>query len=213
LQEKEFERVGDDRSRTVDVRVIAATNKDLEKAVEAGEFREDLYYRLGVFPVEVPPLRKRGDDVVMLAVHILEQVCRDFGRECPNLTQKQVDALRRYAWPGNIRELKNVIERAVILSHGKHLRLDLSLTEAGLAPPEPGDNPSDMSSDRTYLTDEQMKRRIRANLVAALEAADWRISGDGGAAEMLGIKASTLTDRMRSMQIKKPAVSGNLTRE
>ena len=213
LQEKEFERVGDDRSRTVDVRVIAATNKDLEKAVEAGEFREDLYYRLGVFPVEVPPLRKRGDDVVMLAVHILEQVCRDFGRDCPNLTQKQVDALRRYAWPGNIRELKNVIERAVILSQGKNLRLDLSLTEAGLAPPEPGDNPSDMSSDRTYLTDEQMKRRIRANLVAALEAADWRISGDGGAAEILGIKASTLTDRMRSMQIKKPALSASLSRE
>jgi len=212
LQEKEFERVGDDRSRTVDVRVIAATNKDLEKAVEVGEFREDLYYRLGVFPVEVPPLRKRGDDVVMLAVHILEQVCRDFGRECPNLTQKQVDALRRYAWPGNIRELKNVIERAVILSQGKHLRLDLSLTEAGLQPPAPGDNPSDVSSERTYLTDEQMKRRIRANLLAALEAADWRISGDDGAAELLGVKPSTLTDRMRSMKIKKPSATGSRSR-
>jgi PAS domain S-box-containing protein len=205
LQEKEFERVGEDRSRTVDVRVIAATNKDLEKAVEAGEFREDLYYRLGVFPVEVPPLRKRGDDVVMLALHILEQVCRDFGRECPNLTQKQVDALRRYSWPGNIRELKNVIERAVILSQGKHLRLDLSLTEAGLQPPAPDDHPSDISSEQTYLTDEQMKSRVRANLVAALDAANWRISGDGGAAEMLGIKPSTLTDRMRSMKIRKAA--------
>lgn len=204
LQEKEFERVGEDRSRTVDVRVIAATNKDLEKAVEAGEFREDLYYRLGVFPVEVPPLRKRGDDVVMLALHILEQVCRDFGRECPNLTQKQVDALRRYSWPGNIRELKNVIERAVILSQGKHLRLDLSLTEAGLEPPALDDQPSGVSSEQTYLTDEQMKRRARANLVAALDAANWRISGDGGAAELLGIKPSTLTDRMRSMKIKKP---------
>ncbi|MDH3509327.1 MAG: sigma 54-interacting transcriptional regulator [Gammaproteobacteria bacterium] len=205
LQEKEFERVGEDRSRTVDVRVVAATNRDLEKAVEAGEFREDLYYRLGVFPVEVPPLRRRGDDVVMLAVHILEQVCRDFGRECPSLTQKQVDALKRYSWPGNIRELKNVIERAVILSAGKHLRLDLSLTEAGLQPPASDDHPSDISSERTYLTDEQMKSRARANLVAALEAANWRISGDGGAAELLGIKPSTLTDRMRSMQIKKPA--------
>jgi PAS domain S-box-containing protein len=204
LQEKEFERVGEDRSRTVDVRVIAATNKDLEKAVEAGEFREDLYYRLGVFPVEVPPLRKRGDDVVMLALHILEQVCRDFGRECPNLTQKQVDALRRYSWPGNIRELKNVIERAVILSQGKHLRLDLSLTDAGLEPPALDDQPSGVSSEQTYLTDEQMKRRARANLVAALDAANWRISGDGGAAELLGIKPSTLTDRMRSMKIKKP---------
>jgi PAS domain S-box-containing protein len=204
LQEKEFERVGDERSKTVDVRVIAATNKDLEKAVEAGEFREDLYYRLGVFPVEVPPLRKRGDDVVMLAVHILEQVCRDFGRECPHLTQNQVDALRRYAWPGNVRELKNVIERAVILSEGKHLRLDLSLTEEGLRPPAPGDNPSDFSSERTYLTDEQMKERVRANLVAALTASNWQISGNDGAAELLGIKPSTLTDRMRSMKITKP---------
>ena len=204
LQEKEFERVGDDRSKTVDVRVIAATNKDLEKAVEAGEFREDLYYRLGVFPVEVPPLRKRGDDVVMLAVHILEQVCRDFGRECPHLTQNQVDALRRYAWPGNVRELKNVIERAVILSEGKHLRLDLSLTEEGLRPPAPGDGPSDFSSERTYLTDEQMKERVRANLVAALTAANWQISGNDGAAEFLGIKPSTLTDRIRSMKITKP---------
>jgi transcriptional regulator with GAF, ATPase, and Fis domain len=171
-----------------------------------------LYYRLGVFPVEVPPLRRRGDDVVMLAVHILEQVCRDFGRECPNLTQKQVDALKRYSWPGNIRELKNVIERAVILSDGKHLRLDLSLTEAGLQPPASDDHPSDISSERTYLTDEQMKSRVRANLVAALEAANWRISGDGGAAELLGIKPSTLTDRMRSMQINKPAADSRSTR-
>jgi DNA-binding NtrC family response regulator len=140
----------------------------------------------------------------MLAVHILEQVCRDFGRECPHLTQNQVDALKRYAWPGNVRELKNVIERAVILSEGKHLRLDLSLTEEGLRPPAPGDNPSDFSSERTYLTDEQMKERVRANLVAALTASNWQISGNDGAAEVLGIKPSTLTDRMRSMKITKP---------
>ena len=115
----------------MDVRVIAASNKDLEKAVEAGEFREDLYYRLSVFPVQVPPLRRRGDDVVQLAVHFLEQVCREFGRPCPQLTQAQADALRRYPWPGNVRELKNVIERAVILSTADNLRLDLSLPVAG----------------------------------------------------------------------------------
>jgi transcriptional regulator with GAF, ATPase, and Fis domain len=103
LQEKEFERVGEDRSRKVDVRVIAATNKDLEKAVDAGEFREDLYYRLSVFPVQVPPLRKRGDDVVMLAVHFLKQVCREFGRSDLSLSQNQVEALCRYDWPGNVR--------------------------------------------------------------------------------------------------------------
>ncbi|MDP7271645.1 MAG: sigma 54-interacting transcriptional regulator, partial [Gammaproteobacteria bacterium] len=115
LQEKEFERVGEDTTRRVDVRVIAATNRDLEKEVEAGNFREDLFYRLSVFPVQAPPLRRRGDDVLQLAVHFLEQVCRDFGRPVPTFTQRQVDAMRNYDWPGNIRELKNIIERAVIL--------------------------------------------------------------------------------------------------
>jgi PAS domain S-box-containing protein len=205
LQEKEFERVGDDRSRKVDVRVIAATNKDLEKAVEAGEFREDLYYRLSVFPVQVPPLRKRGDDVVMLAVHFLEQVCREFGRSDLSLTQNQVDALCRYDWPGNVRELKNVIERAVILSPGKVLRLDLSLRETGLGPPETDESPAVPAVDRPYLTDEEMKAKFRANLLSALNAASWRISGKEGAAERLGMKPSTLADRMRSMGLKKPA--------
>jgi PAS domain S-box-containing protein len=205
LQEKEFERVGEDRSRKVDVRVIAATNKDLEKAVEAGEFREDLYYRLSVFPVQVPPLRKRGDDVVMLAVHFLEQVCREFGRPDLSLTQNQVEALCRYDWPGNVRELKNVIERAVILSNGKVLRLDLSLRETGLGPPTPHDVPMIDSADKPYLTDQEMKAKFRENLLAALSASEWRISGQQGAAKLLGMKPSTLTDRMRSMGLKKPA--------
>ncbi len=205
LQEKEFERVGEDRSRKVDVRVIAATNKDLEQAVDAGEFREDLYYRLSVFPVQVPPLRKRGDDVVMLAVHFLEQVCREFGRTDLSLTQNQVEALCRYDWPGNVRELKNVIERAVILSPGKVLRLDLSLRETGLGPPEPNDIPIVESFDRPFLTDQEMKAKFRENLLSVLRASDWRISGKQGAAELLDMKPSTLTDRIRSMGIKKPA--------
>ncbi len=205
LQEKEFERVGEDRSRKVDVRVIAATNKDLEKAVDAGEFREDLYYRLSVFPVQVPPLRKRGDDVVMLAVHFLKQVCREFGRSDLSLSQKQVEALCRYDWPGNVRELKNVIERAVILSPGKVLRLDLSLRETGLGPPETDEVPIIVSVDRPYLTDREMKAKFRENLLSALDASEWRISGNEGAAELLGMKPSTLTDRMRSMGIKRPA--------
>jgi PAS domain S-box-containing protein len=205
LQEKEFERVGEDRSRKVDVRVIAATNKDLEKAVDAGEFREDLYYRLSVFPVQVPPLRKRGDDVVMLAVHFLKQVCREFGRSDLSLSQNQVEALCRYDWPGNVRELKNVIERAVILSPGKVLRLDLSLRETGLGPPETDEVPIIVSVDRPYLTDREMKAKFRENLLSALDASEWRISGNEGAAELLGMKPSTLTDRMRSMGIKRPA--------
>ncbi|MGI9343180.1 MAG: sigma 54-interacting transcriptional regulator [Gammaproteobacteria bacterium] len=208
LQEKEFERVGDDTSRSVDVRVIAATNKDLEKAVEAGEFREDLFYRLSVFPVEVPPLRERGDDVIMIAVEVLDQVCRDFGRAPLTFTQKQVDALRRYDWPGNVRELKNVIERAVILSDDQHLRLDLSLPEAGLASPaaeaREAPEPEAPSPSQAFLTEAEMRERTRANLVAALEAAEWRVAGARGAARLLGIKPSTLTDRMRSLGIERP---------
>ncbi|MCC7329788.1 MAG: sigma 54-interacting transcriptional regulator [Gammaproteobacteria bacterium] len=206
LQEREFERVGDDRTRKVDVRVIAATNKDLEKAVEAGEFREDLYYRLGVFPVQVPPLRKRGEDVVQLAQHFLGQVSRQFGRPVPQLTGDQVEALRRYDWPGNVRELKNVIERAVILSRGDKLRLDLSLPEAGAlpapaAPPASGPGPLPAPD---ILTEAAMRELQRRNLVAALEAAGWRISGKGGAAERLGIRPTTLADRMRSLGIERP---------
>jgi PAS domain S-box-containing protein len=217
LQEREFERVGDDSTRVVDVRVIAATNKDLEKAVEAGEFREDLYYRLSVFPVQVPPLRRRGDDVVQLAVHFLEQVCREFGRPCPQLTQSQADALRSYAWPGNVRELKNVIERAVILSTADNLRLDLSLPaglpgarQGGLAAtggPQPGPGHSGGSSGGTppFLTEAQMRDQQRANLMAVLEAAHWRIAGKGGAAELLGIRPSTLADRLKTLEIRRPA--------
>ena len=206
LQEREFERVGDETTRTVDVRVIAASNKDLEKAVEAGEFREDLYYRLSVFPVQVPPLRRRGDDVVQLAVHFLQQVCREFGRPCPQITQTQADALRRYAWPGNVRELKNVIERAVILSTGETLRLDLSLPEAqlgaGLAPSAANSDPP-VGEARPFLTEIEMRDQQRANIRAALEAARWRVAGKGGAADLLGIRPSTLTDRMKSLHIRR----------
>lgn len=206
LQEKEFERVGDDRTRKVDVRVIAATNKDLEKAVEAGEFREDLYYRLSVFPVHVPPLRKRGDDVVQLASFFLDQVCRQFGRPCPQLTVGQVAALRSYDWPGNVRELKNVIERAVILSRGDVLRLDLSLHEAGAAQAQALPVPQPVASDPpAFVTDAEMRELQRRNLIAALQAANWRISGKNGAAELLGIKPTTLADRMRSLGVERPA--------
>lgn len=219
IQERQFERVGDDTTRTVDVRVIAATNKDLEKAVEAGQFREDLYYRLSVFPVQVPPLRRRADDVIQLAVHFLDQVCREFGRPTPVLTQGQVDALRRYDWPGNVRELKNVIERAVILSRGGALRLDLSLPEAGSVAPvavQPAVSALPVSDETAagaaqppvalpFLTEAQMREQQRANLIAALRAANWKISGKNGAADRLGMRPTTLTDRMRALQIKRPA--------
>jgi len=205
LQEKEFEKVGEDTTRRVDVRVIAATNKDLEEAVETGKFREDLYYRLSVFPVQVPPLRRRGDDVIQLAVHFLEQDCREFGRPCPGFTQSQVDAMRRYDWPGNIRELKNVIERAVILSKGDTLQLDIAGADDSrvlpLLPVVP--EASGKLVERNFYTEKELKLQQRDNMRRALEFADWRISGKGGAAELLGLKPSTLTDRMRSFGLRK----------
>ena len=204
LQESEFERVGDDVTRSVDVRVIAATNRNLEELIVEGKFREDLFYRLSVFPVDVPPLRDRGDDVIQLAQHFLDQTCKDFGRDPMKLTRSQANDLRDYHWPGNIRELKNVIERAVILSPGNVLRLDLSkpnfdatakLPKLPVTAPETTDG---------ILTEKQMREYQRKNLVAALEQTNWRISGSSGAAELLGVRPTTLADRVRTFGIKKP---------
>src|SRR6056297_1291842 len=208
LQEREFERVGDDVTRTVDVRVIAATNRDLRQDVEAGRFREDLFYRLGVFPIEVPPLRRRGDDVVQIAQHFLEQACREFGRKPLTLSTAHVEAIRGYDWPGNVRELKNVIERAVILSSGNVLRLDLSLPEGEASVERRREQEPRRETCRAFLTDAQMKERLRENLVAALEHAEWKVSGPGGAAELLGLRPTTLTDRMRAMGIRRPERRG-----
>lgn len=201
LQESEFERVGDDVTRSVDVRVIAATNRNLEQLIVDGEFREDLFYRLSVFPVDVPPLRERGEDIVQLAQHFLEQTCKDFGRKTLTLTRAQTANLRAYDWPGNIRELKNVIERAVILSQGKVLRLDLSMP--GLRPELSEVDSSEASNQ--VLTEKEMKEFQKSNLIKALEETNWRVSGAGGAAELLGVRPSTLSDRVRTFKIKRPS--------
>ena len=202
LQESEFERVGDDVTRSVDVRVIAATNRNLEQLIVDGEFREDLFYRLSVFPVEVPPLRERGEDIVQLAQHFLEQTCNEFGRDDLTLTQSQAANLRAYDWPGNIRELKNVIERAVILSTGKVLRLDLSMP--GLRTEE-SDEAEPATNSREVLTEKAMREFQRNNTIKALEQTNWKVSGAGGAADILGVKPTTLADRIRTMKIEKPA--------
>jgi PAS domain S-box-containing protein len=202
LQESEFERVGDDITRSVDVRVIAATNRNLEELIVEGRFREDLFYRLSVFPINVPPLRERGDDVVQLAQHFLEQTCKDFGRDILTLTRAQAAILRSYDWPGNVRELKNVIERAVILSQGKVLRLDLSMPALRADSPEL--QPAQAEKE-AILTEKEIKELQKANLIKALKQTNWRVSGAGGAAEMLGVRPTTLADRIRSLKIKRPA--------
>ena len=200
LQENEFERVGDDITRSVDVRVVAATNRDLEALVLAGEFREDLFYRISVFPIEVPPLRERRDDIVQLAQHFLGLTCSDCGRSPFKLTRSQAGALREYNWPGNIRELKNVIERAVILSPGDHLRLDLSLPQSSA----PDLTDAQQPDSQQVLTEDEIKALQRKNIEAALRTADWRVSGKNGAAELLGIKPTTLADRIKAFGLRRP---------
>ncbi len=201
LQESEFERVGDDVTRSVDVRVVAATNRDLEQLIVDGEFREDLFYRLSVFPVDVPALRERGDDIIQLAQHFLEQTCMDFGRPMMKLTRAQADKLRQYSWPGNVRELKNVIERAVILSPKNVLRLDLSMSSIG-AEETASEEPT--QQEDKILTEDQMRAFQKKNLLAALEQTGWRVSGPDGAAQLLGVKPTTLADRIRAFGIRKP---------
>jgi len=202
LQESEFERVGDDATRSVDVRVIVATNRNLEQLIVDGEFREDLFYRLSVFPVDVPPLRDRGDDVVQLAQHFLLQTCKDFGREILTLTRAQTANLRAYQWPGNIRELKNVIERAVILSQGKVLRLDLSMPDLKV---ESEATDAEAADNNGVLSDQEMKEFQKSNLLKALKQTNWRVSGAGGAAELLGVRPTTLADRIRTYKIARPS--------
>jgi PAS domain S-box-containing protein len=203
LQESEYERVGDERTHTVDVRVIAATNRDLEQAVADGRFREDLFYRLSVFPIEVPPLRQRGDDVVQIALHFLERTCKDFGHEPLSLSRKQAALLRQYDWPGNIRELKNVIERAVILSQGKVLRLDLAMASILEPAANVSESANEDPSTPQILSDAELTELGRRNMLNALRASNWRVSGPNGAAKLLGLKPTTLSDRMRKLGISR----------
>jgi transcriptional regulator with GAF, ATPase, and Fis domain len=201
LQEGQYERVGDDRTRTVDVRIIAATNRDLAQEVQTARFREDLYYRLNVFPIQVPPLRERTEDIPLLAEHFLARASRKLERRA-RFAEEDLGELQRYAWPGNIRELQNVIERAVITARGGRLRLDL---------PGPG---ADAATGRAVsadpqappiLTEEAIRDLERKNLLAALERSGGRIYGAGGAAEMLGMKPTTLSSRIERLGLKRGA--------
>ncbi len=205
LQEKRYERVGDDRTRRADVRIIAATNRDLKQAVAAGRFREDLYYRLNVFPVQVPPLRERPDDIPSLAKHFVELSTRDLKCAKPRLTRASVAQLQNYDWPGNVRELRNVIERAVILARGGALDFELPVANQPL--PARSTAPASDAPQPEFLTEAELRRKERDNLLVILEKANWRIKGPDGAAELLGVKPTTLLSRIRKWGLKKPAAS------
>jgi transcriptional regulator with GAF, ATPase, and Fis domain len=203
LQEGEYERVGTDGTRKVDVRVIAATNHDLAGEVRGRRFRQDLFYRLNVFPIELPPLRDRRDDIPELAAHMIASVSRRHRVPAPPLTAEDVAWLQRYGWPGNIRELQNVLERAVILSKGVRLRLDAALPDdaavAGL-----GRTPCAGLAEGVVLTDRECRARERANVLRALERCGGRIYGRGGAADLLGLNPTTLASRLRALKIEPP---------
>lgn len=207
LQEGEFERVGDDKTMKVDVRVVAATNRNLMDEIKAGRFREDLYYRLSVFPLEVPPLRDRLDDVAPLVAHFLHAICRELGREPLRMTQSQLSLLKRQEWPGNIRELKNVIERAVISSTGHRLRLDIAMPDASNRELPATGTPQTESAE--FVTVDEFKELEKANIIAALRHSGWKIWGADGAAELLGMKPSTLTYQMKTFGIEKASSPGS----
>jgi transcriptional regulator with GAF, ATPase, and Fis domain len=204
LQEKCYERVGEDRTRRADVRIIAATNRDLKTAAAAGRFREDLYYRLNVFPVQVAPLRDRREDIPLLAQHFIKYSVKEMGCAKPRLTRAGIIQLQSYEWPGNIRELRNVIERAVILTRGKTLEFDLP---TGQTQTDDVSTKSRAESfiDAGFFTEAEMLQRERDNLARVLEKADWKIKGADGAAELLGIKPNTLLARIKKMGLKRIA--------
>ena len=196
LQEREFERLGSTRTIRTDARLIAATNRDLEAMVQAGQFRADLFYRLNVFPVRLPPLRERPDDIPMLVRHFVEQFSRRNNKTIDAIPSEAMEALVRYQWPGNIRELQNVIERAVIISTGPVLKVPVR--ELKVAPePKARATPRAAAPLKNVLGDTE-----RAEILKALEESGWVVAGPDGAAARLGVKRSTLQFRMRKLGIR-----------
>jgi len=205
LQEQEFERLGSVRTHRINVRLVAATHRDLAHMVARNEFRCDLYYRLNVFPVLIPPLRERRDDIPQMVLHFVEVFSRRMGKRIEHIPQTTMDIFSAYHWPGNVRELQNLIERAVIrsdkgelpnpLSTSQTNRLDVALTEL------PGIVTSASDVPDAILTDRECRERERANLLKALQRTSGRIYGEGGAAELLGIKPTNLASRLRALKI------------
>lgn len=204
LQEGTFERVGDEKTIHSDVRVIGATNRHLKNEVERGKFREDLFYRLNVFPLEIPPLRERKEDIPALTDHFLKRAQEKFNRTGIHVSKANLIALGNYDWPGNVRELQNVIERAVILAQANRLVFDLpkGSDKRSVVPQNQLTHPSGH-----VLTFDDVKQFERENILKALQRANWKIFGDNGAAALLGIPPTTLTTRMQRMGLKKPMSS------
>ena len=203
LQESRFERVGDETTRSVDVRVIAATNRDLQHEVASGHFRRDLFYRLSVFPIVLPPLRERADDLPRLATHFLEQAAQRYGRRGLRLSAGAIKMLEAYAWPGNVRELQHVIERAVLLSRGGVLRLDGALTDPEKTT-RAKSNEATPAAIQAVIPEIEWRRRERENISTALELAKGRIYGPDGAADILGVKPTTLISRLNALSLREP---------
>jgi len=203
LQDKCYERVGEDRTRRADVRIIAATNRDLEKEVAAGRFREDLYYRLNIVPLKVVPLRNRKEEISLLATHLVDVAFKELGCRRPRLTPAGIGALLAYDWPGNVRELRNVIERACITAQGGALEFDLPVSSSSIDVNSFASKP-DHEAKPEFLTDAEFRRRECKNVFIVLQKTGWKIKGADGAAELLGLKPTTLISRIEKMGLMRP---------
>src|SRR5262245_50158490 len=199
IQEGEYERVGSDRTLKTDVRLVAATNRTLTEEVRKGRFREDLYYRLNVFPIMLAPLRERKSDIPLLAAHFLERACKEFNKPLPLMSGEALAALKGYDWPGNVRELQNVVERAVITTRDGLISIELP---SALDAPQASERLGDSAVVRVR-TEEELREAERANVLAVLHKTRWKVYGRGGAAELLGIKPGTLAARMKKLGLRR----------
>ena len=197
LQEGEFRRVGEEHDRKVDVRIISATNRNLPTEIQAGTFREDLYYRLQVFPFDIPPLRERREDIAPLAAHFVEHAARKHQRRHVTLRPADVGRLSSYDWPGNCREMQNVLERAVITSQDGRLSIEVPMPGAR----NPRRSAESGGEPPRVLTEEEVRALERQNTVVALEKCHWKIYGPDGASELLGLRPTTLISRLKQMGI------------
>jgi formate hydrogenlyase transcriptional activator len=197
LQEQEFERLGSTKTIRVRVRLVGATNRDLPRMVRDGQFRSDLYYRLNVFPISLPPLRERPEDIPRLVRHFTQKFARRMGRQIETIPAEAMDTLVRYPWPGNVRELENVIERAVILSPGRALQIPVGYLKASAAQAIPA---SDVNGDGHV----SLAQAEREHILRALRETDWVLGGPNGAAARLGMKRTTLQSKMKKLGIARP---------